>query len=239
VAAFALYSLVFGSAWFVVQGTDQIAVYGAKQTDPGQVLRVFSADLGRNVFFIPLGERRKAIESLPWVRSATVMRIWPARLQVRLEERTPVAFARRGGELDLIAADGVLLPTPPKSNYDFPVLTGLGTGATARRAQVQRYLGFAAAVHDPAISEVDVAAPNDVQARLAVGGGGTVLVHFGDGNYAARYALFESQIAGWREKYPNLVSVDLHYDGQAIVDPGTAAAVGTSEKKTVPPKKVT
>jgi len=74
------------------------------------------------------------------------------------------------------------------------------------------------------MSEVDLSDPGDLGVRVAVPGGGTVLIHFGDRSFAARYALFLSQIVGWLQKYPTMVSVDLHYDGEAIVDPGTGAA---------------
>ena len=45
-----------------------------------------------NYFTLRLGQARRAFESVPWVRHATVRRIWPNRLAVRLEEHRPVAL---------------------------------------------------------------------------------------------------------------------------------------------------
>ncbi len=233
-------ALLFHSGWFVLRGSDQIAVSGNQHTAAASVLAVFSADLGRNIFFIPLQERRQAIEALPWVRRATVLRVWPARLEVRISEREPVAFARVGEGLRLVDEAGVLLDLPAQGHYDFPVLDGLAGAKAAeanaprwrrqRVAQMQQYEALRAALdrhgehHSRDLSEVDLSDPSDVGARVAVPGGGTVLIHFGDRSYGARYALFLSQIAGWLQKYPALASVDLHYEGEAIVDPGTGAA---------------
>lgn len=238
--AFALYSLVFRSSCFLLQGSGQIAITGAQQTDAQRVLAVFSADLGRNVFFIPLSQRRRTLERIPWVRQAAVLRLWPARLEVKIRERTPLAYARVNNQLDLIDAHGVLLERPTKASFDFPVLTGLagisaanpnaGEWLEQRQTQVARWSALQAALaplgHHAAyaISEVNLRDPGDLRARVSLRAGSTVLVDLGNRNFGPRFQLFLSQIASWRQKYPNMVSVDLHFDGQAIVDPGPVAA---------------
>jgi len=49
-----------------------------------------------NFFALDLGQIRAGLEALPWVRRATVRRVWPDRLEVSLEEH--VALARWGEE---------------------------------------------------------------------------------------------------------------------------------------------
>ncbi|MGH9467592.1 MAG: cell division protein FtsQ/DivIB [Terriglobales bacterium] len=234
-----LYQFAFASSWFVLRGSDQIAVVGAHRTNPHRVLAAFSADLGRNTLFVPLSLRRQEVEQIPWVASAAVLRLWPARLEVKIAERTPVAFARVGGHLDLIDAHGVLLGEPPQAPYQFPVLTGLsGVLATnpnaarwleLRQVQVAQWLAFAPAAAASAgsgsgqVSEVNLAQPTNLRVRVSFPSGGSVLVALGNRNFGPRFQLFQSQIAAWRQKYPNMVSVDLQFDGQAIVDPGSSA----------------
>ena len=48
--------------------------------------------LAGNYFTLSLAQSRRAFESVPWVRRASVRRIWPNRLAVRLEEHRPVAL---------------------------------------------------------------------------------------------------------------------------------------------------
>ena len=49
-----------------------------------------------NFFAIDLAEMRSAVERLPWVRRVAVRRVWPARLEVFVEEH--VALARWGDD---------------------------------------------------------------------------------------------------------------------------------------------
>jgi cell division protein FtsQ len=253
-AGIGLDALLFHSPWFVLAGSDQIAVVGARHASKRQVLAAFSADLGRDIFFIPLAERQQAIEAIPWVKRATVMRLWPARLEVQVQERTPVAFARAGRRLQLVDENGVMLRQPASGNYDFPIIDGLaGAGArnedaaawVAQRAtQMQQFLAVMAAVRQDAgagwrVSEVDVGEPDDAQVRVSPAAGkASVLVHLGNEHYAARYAIFLAQVGGWQKTYPYLAGVDLRYDGQAIVDPGAPPAAengrGRAGTPTVP-----
>lgn len=39
-----------------------------------------------------LQQARQAFEAVPWVRNATVQRVWPAKLKVKLEEHQPAAY---------------------------------------------------------------------------------------------------------------------------------------------------
>ncbi len=53
-----------------------------------------------NFFAFPIDELRGALERLPWVRTATVRRVWPDRLEIAIEEHD--AFARWGAGPDLL-----------------------------------------------------------------------------------------------------------------------------------------
>lgn len=54
--------------------------------------------LSGNFLSTDLGEVRDAFEAVPWVRRAAVRRVWPAQLQVTLEEHRPVALWDGRGE---------------------------------------------------------------------------------------------------------------------------------------------
>ena len=49
-----------------------------------------------NFFALPIDELRASLERLPWVRAATVRRVWPDRVEVAVEEH--VALARWGAD---------------------------------------------------------------------------------------------------------------------------------------------
>src|SRR6201988_93318 len=107
---------------FRIESSDDIEVSGTHNVPHAQVMEVLGGDIGRNVFFIPLTERKAQLERIPWVESASVMRFVPNRLQVEIHERTPIAFARVGPRIFLVDAGGTLMELPQKHKYSFPVI---------------------------------------------------------------------------------------------------------------------
>ncbi|MFC5864066.1 cell division protein FtsQ/DivIB [Acidicapsa dinghuensis] len=213
------------NAHFRIQSTASIESSGLGEVNRSDVLPVFGEDIGRNVFFVPLAERRKELETIPWVRQATVMRFLPNRLSVSVVERTPVAFVREGSRVQLADADGVILDMPPammaRHHYSFPVLTGINAhdSLAARSARMALYLKFISELdeggqHQSAqISEIDLSDPEDLRATMPEQGA-DILAHFGQDHFAQRLAVYKSHIAGWRQQYPRLTGVDLRYDNE-------------------------
>ena len=80
---------------FRIDSSDNIALLGNQNVTRAQVLGVLGGDIDRNIFFVPLAERKQQLEDIPWVESAAVMRLYPNRLRIELRERTPVAMRAR------------------------------------------------------------------------------------------------------------------------------------------------
>lgn len=221
---------------FLITSSTAIQIQGNDHIPRAEVLSVFGADLERNIFKIPLPERRADLERLPWVEHATVERILPNHIRVQITERTPVAFTRQGTQIGLVDADGVLLDMPPDSagdpHYSFPVLTGLAADDTpeVRATRMDVYRRFMAELSSAgpkvtqSLSEVDVTNPEDVKA-LVTTSGSDILVHFGDESFLQRYQAFERHLPEWRNQYPKLASADMRYERQVVLEmqPGTPA----------------
>ncbi|HET8667290.1 MAG TPA: FtsQ-type POTRA domain-containing protein, partial [Terriglobales bacterium] len=62
---------------FRIDSSDQVQVSGNYNVGRAQVLEVFGGDISRNVFAVPLDERKRQLEQIPWVESATLMRYLP------------------------------------------------------------------------------------------------------------------------------------------------------------------
>ena len=241
-AAWVRYS-VLHDARFVLSTSDDIQVEGNAHLTRAQVLGVFAADLERNIFRMPLAERRADLERLPWVEHATVMRLLPDHVRVLITERTPVAFVRQGTQIGLVDASGVLLDMPQEDagdpRYSFPVLTGIEAGdpISTRAARMAIYLEFMKALDGGgkkltnSISEVDVSNPEDVKALVA-NDGTDILVHFGDADFLARYNEFEEHLPQWKQQYPRLASADMRYEGQIVLEmqPGATVPTGDTSK---------
>ncbi len=54
----------------ILNGADQIEITGNRYVPAEAIVEKFSADMGHSVVRVPLTERRKALESLPWIEQA-------------------------------------------------------------------------------------------------------------------------------------------------------------------------
>jgi cell division protein FtsQ len=225
--AASLYSYGKHSWRFRIDSSDQIEISGAQHVTKAQIMEVMGGDIGRNIFFIPLAQRKLQLEQIPWVESASVMRFVPNRLGVEIHERTPVAFARIGSRISLIDAGGTVMELSlGKKKYSFPVIAGMNSGEplSTRSARMKNYnelvqqLDSGGASYSRELSEVDLGDPEDVKV-VAADPNGEVLVHLGSGNYLQRYKTYITHVQQWRQQFDKLESVDLRYDGQIIVNP--------------------
>ncbi len=227
-AVAALYHYGEHSWRFRVESSDDIEIAGLQNVSRFQIMEVMGGDIGRNIFFVPLTERKQTLEKIPWVESASVMRFVPNRLRIEIHERTPVAFARVGSKILLVDSVGTLmdLPAAGKKKHSFPVILGMNAGepASTRAARMKIYNDLASQLdaggthYSQDLSEVDLSDAEDVKV-VASDPQGEVLVHLGSSNYLERYKVYVGHVREWRQQFNKLESVDLRYDGQIIVNP--------------------
>jgi cell division protein FtsQ len=245
------YSYGMTSWRFRIQSSDAVEITGVKNASRAQVMDVAGKDIARNIFYVPLDERKKQLEQIPWVEEASVMRLLPNRIAVTIHERTPVAFAQIGSRISLIDANGVVmgLPADRKTKYSFPVIRGITETEplSSRAAAMKIYnrlvseLGSTdsdstASSGSPnggtnyvkQLSEVDLSDPENVNVT-ANDSGGTMVVHLGKEDFLPRYKLYVSHIGEWRQQFQNVQSVDLRFEGQVVVNPDK-----TASEKTLP-----
>jgi cell division protein FtsQ len=213
---------------FRIDSSSSIQIDGNSQLTRADLLTVFGSDIGRNLFFVPLTERRKQLEQVPWVAHATVMRVMPDELRVAIVERTPIAFVRIGNQVKLVDADGVILDMPPAAlaakHYSFPVVTGINPQdpLSVRRPRMRIYQKFMNEIDSSGeklsqqLSEIDISDPEDVQG-LVSSSKSDILLHFGEDNFLNRWREYQSHLAEWKQQYPNLAAVDLRYDRQVVL----------------------
>ncbi|PKO94545.1 MAG: cell division protein FtsQ [Betaproteobacteria bacterium HGW-Betaproteobacteria-10] len=84
-------------------------------TRQAEVEQVLPPALKGNFFSLNLDAVRGALETLPWVRKVEVRRIWPARLEVKVEEHRPAA--RWGeGRNELVDTYGAVFVAVPSAD---------------------------------------------------------------------------------------------------------------------------
>jgi cell division protein FtsQ len=231
VAASAFYRYGEHSWRFRLNSSDDIEMSGLTNVTRAQIMEVMGGDIGRNIFYIPLDQRQKQLDQIPWVESASVMRFTPNRIRIEIHERTPVAFARVGSKIMLVDAGGVLMELSTRKKYSFPVVIGMSSSEplSTRTPRMKIYnqlvgeLDSAGAHYSQDLSEVDLSDPEDVKV-LTNDSEGAVLVHLGSANYLDRFKIYITHLREWRQQFQKLESVDLRYDRQIIVNPDLPGA---------------
>src|SRR5579864_6833949 len=197
--AAALYHYGEQSWRFRVESSDNIEITGMQNVTKAQIMEVMGADIGRNIFFIPLAQQKTQLEQIPWVESASVMRFVPNRITVEIHERTPIAFARLGPRIFLIDAGGTLMELPQKHKYSFPVILGMNPGEplSTRAPRMRAYnelvqeLDSGGAHYSQDLSEVDLSDLENLKVRVN-DPAGDVLVELGASDFLKRYKTYVS-----------------------------------------------
>jgi cell division protein FtsQ len=199
-----------------------LQIEGAVHASRAQIMNVFSADYGRSVYLLPLAERRRTLQGIDWVRDASVSRLWPDRLAVRIVERRPVAFIQlpeaessASQRVALIDAEGVILEQPPRARFTLPVLTGI----RREQSQAVRRLRVAAALRlvqelgglAAQLSEIDVSDPENVKV-VQQAEGRVLLLMLGNRNFLSRLQNLLIHYPEIRQRTPNATAFDLRLD---------------------------
>jgi len=87
-----------------------IEVVGRETTDRATIMAALAAERGTPILAVSPSRAKEKLESLPWVRSATIERRLPGTLVVRLVERHPLAVWQHAGKHELIDREGAVIP---------------------------------------------------------------------------------------------------------------------------------
>jgi cell division protein FtsQ len=224
-------------SWRFRVRNDSIELTGDAPASRAQVMDKLRESVGKNVFQISLGERKRELERIPWVETASIIRIWPNHLRVMVKERSPVAFIALGERVELVDAYGVVMDLPQGKDYSFPVILGMNENEplSTRAPRMKTFMRLihelddggssatAKAQYSRNLDEVDLSDPDDVKV-LTKGGSGPILLHLGNENFLQRFMTFLSNVQKWEQERGKLKSVDLRYGHEVILNPNVPSA---------------
>ncbi|MEO7650006.1 MAG: cell division protein FtsQ/DivIB [Bryobacteraceae bacterium] len=231
IAARAIQRAVRNDARFTVNGefagsqdSTDFSIQGLQYASRSRVAKIFAPDFGRNLFDLPVGERRRKLLAIDWIEDASVSRIWPNKVTVRVWERKPVAFVNletgagrsRSVRLALIDAHGVVLEQPEKFDSSFPVLNGVHESQpeSERRDRVRHMLRLTQELGPQLadeLSEIDVSVVDNLRITLETDGQ-VVELMIGNGNFRKRLDDFLTHYPEIHKKSPELKLFDLRLD---------------------------
>jgi len=111
---------------------ETVRVSGNRRTSDIDIIETIALDGATSLLSLDVDAARTAIEALPWVRSASVRKIYPQTVEIVLDEREAFAIWQHGSKLSLIEADGAVIGPFVASEFDnLPLVVGFGAESSA------------------------------------------------------------------------------------------------------------
>lgn len=113
----------FEASKLVVNGNDNLDI---------NVLQArLATQLGNSLFSFKVDAAREEVLNDPWVKSATVRKVYPDTIVVDVVERVPVALWQSKGEVHLISRDGFVISQAGPKHMNLPQVVGEGANMAA------------------------------------------------------------------------------------------------------------
>jgi cell division protein FtsQ len=109
-----------------------VALSGEKELSRAAILNLAGVSETSSLLCLDAGNARKALLGNPWIAEATVLKLYPGRLQVAVTERTPLALWQKDGAVSVIASDGTVLEAFNGRFAGLPLVVGDGAQKQAQ-----------------------------------------------------------------------------------------------------------
>jgi cell division protein FtsQ len=124
-----------------------VTLTGERHVSREEVLAAVGVTGTTSLLFLDVDDARDRLKANPWIADATVLKLYPDRLQIGIKEREPFALWQKDGRVSVIAGDGTVLEP-----YVNPRLTRLplvvGIGAATRAMEFLTLLDRHPELHD-------------------------------------------------------------------------------------------
>jgi cell division protein FtsQ len=110
-----------------------LSLTGEKEVSREAVLTTTGVTARASLLFLDADAARARLMANPWIADATVLKLYPDRLQITITERLAFALWQRDGHVSVIAADGTVLEPSVADRYlDLPLVVGAGAERQAK-----------------------------------------------------------------------------------------------------------
>lgn len=114
-------------------GISSVSLSGLKQVTSDEVFAAAGINGHASLLFFDVDQARARLKANPWIVDATVQKLFPNRLEIRIEERDAFALWQTQGKVTVIAADGtVVAPVADARLAALPFVVGRGADTRAR-----------------------------------------------------------------------------------------------------------
>ncbi|QTL02709.1 cell division protein FtsQ/DivIB [Aquabacter sp. L1I39] len=135
----------------------QVNLSGQNHVTPQEILATAGIKATTSILFVDADATRAELETLPWIASASVRKIYPDRIDIAIVEREAYALWQINGQIKVIARDG--MPIAPYSDdpryVNLPIV--VGEGAEKRVVEIVESLARVPALRDQVRAAILVA----------------------------------------------------------------------------------
>jgi cell division septal protein FtsQ len=203
-----------------------ISVQGNSRLSTADVELLVDGIRSENILQVDFEQYEHRLLESPWVADVTLFRALPARVGIRIVERTPLAIARIGQLLYLVDGTGVVIDeyTPMHRAFDLPIVDGLvsSTGAAGPLVDPERARLAHALVSELAgdsdlrkrLSQIDVSKAHNA---LVMIDDDPAWLHLGQERFAERLRTYLGVRPSLLERFREIDYVDLRFDGRVYL----------------------
>jgi len=214
---------VLGSSFFSLR---EVHVTGNQTLSEDQILREADVRFGDRLMAMDLEQIRNRLLENVLIRDAAVIRRLPSEIVIRVEERTPAAVVRAGGDYIVDHAGFIMSPAPGREAPSLPCLAGLriqeGRIAPGEMPDFQagmELVRIVLATGFPPADEIDCVDLGSRSDAVIVPAGKGPVVHVGRENILERLTRWRQVAPDMAARWEALEYIDLRADGMVVAKP--------------------
>ncbi|MTI45424.1 cell division protein FtsQ [Roseibium hamelinense] len=116
-------------------GIEAVKLSGQRETDDFQILEALEIEQGDSLALYNAEAARERLTNLAWVKTASVMKLYPGTLKISIEERVPYALWQRGDVVSIINQNGDVITDDVDGRYANLLLV-VNHGAQRRAGEI-------------------------------------------------------------------------------------------------------
>ncbi len=116
-------------------GIETVKLSGQRETDEFQILEALEIQEGSSLVLFDADAARERLSDIAWVKQASVMKLYPGTLQVKIDEKVPFALWQRGEVVSIINEQGDVITDDVDGRYANLLLV-VNHGAQRRAGEI-------------------------------------------------------------------------------------------------------
>ncbi len=116
-------------------GIETVKLSGQRETNEFQIIEALEIQEGSSLALFDAEAARERLSSIAWVKQASVMKLYPGTLQVRIDEKEPFALWQRGSVVSIINREGEVITDDVDGRYA-NLLMVMNHGAQRRAGEI-------------------------------------------------------------------------------------------------------